>query len=164
MRLCKEIELNERKLRCYSCGKVETFTYNIWRKIATNPYTKRNGYISYRITINQKHYSVSRVIAHAFLGLDINNPQQVVDHIDRNPLNNCITNLRIVTHQQNMFNTNAKGYHWYKRDKKWRARICVNYKDIYIGQFDTEDEARTAYIQAKEKYHILPNSSPIVDF
>ena len=63
------------------------------------------------IRLNGKIFLNHRIIAYAFLGLDINNPKQYIDHIDRNRQNNNFKNLRIVTNQENQFNTNAKGYY-----------------------------------------------------
>ena len=149
--MCKEIELNGRKLRCYECGKIESFYNNKWQELIG--YIRNDGY--YRVGINNKKYLKYRIIAYAFLGLDIDNPKQVIDHIDRNTSNNTVSNLRIVTNQQNLFNTNAKGYSWDKHAKKWKAYIALNSKHIHLGLFATEDEARTAYLIAKEKYHVI---------
>jgi hypothetical protein len=49
----------------------------------------------------------------------------------------------------------AKGYTFNKSKNTWRVRIQINNKCIYIGSFKTEDEARNAYLKAKEKYHII---------
>ena len=79
-----------------------------------------------------------------------------IDHIDGDKLNNNIENLRVVTHQENHFNmTHAKGYYWYKRDKKWKAQIQLNGKVKHLGYFDKEIDARNAYLDAKKKYHII---------
>jgi hypothetical protein len=146
----REIELNGRKLRVYSCGKVESFHHNKWRE---SNGIKHNGY--YRIQINYKTYLKHRVIAFAFLGLDIDNLIQQIDHIDRDRINNDISNLRIVSSQQNKFNVGAKGYTWDKKNNKWLAQIKFNKKSIHLGRFDIEDEAQQAYLEAKEKYHII---------
>ena len=80
----------------------------------------------------------------------------VLDHINKNKKDNRICNLRIVTNQQNSFNTNAKGYSYQKDAKrKWRSEIMVDGKSIYLGRFYTEEEARQAYLEAKQKYHII---------
>lgn len=151
MSACKEIELIGRKFKCYSCGKIESFVWNKWRELIG--YIQNTGY--YCVQINNKKYLKHRIIAYAFLGLDINNPTQQIDHIDHNKINNQVSNLRIVTNQENNFNRICKGYYWNKRDKKWIARICVNFNTIHLGCFDTEDKARLAYIEAKEKYHVI---------
>ena len=98
----------------------------------------------------------SRIVGYAFLGLDIDNPKQQIDHIDRNRQNNNMNNLRIVSNQENSFNQTAKGYS--KNGKRFQAQICFNNKRLNIGRFDTEEEARNAYLQAKEKYHIIPEA------
>lgn len=52
---------------------------------------------------------------------------------------------------QQVWNTRARGYSWNEQDQKWRARIRSNYKQIHLGCFDTEKEARQAYQKAKNK-------------
>ena len=78
---------------------------------------------------------------------------EMLDHINRITNDNRISNLRIINNQKNHFNTNAKGYCWNNNANKWQSYICIN-KTIHLGLFDTEEEARQAYLQAKEKYHI----------
>jgi hypothetical protein len=69
--------------------------------------------------------------------------------------------LRIVNNQENCHNrTTAKGYSWHKRDKKWNATIVVNTKNIHLGCFDTEQEARQSYLAAKLIHH---PSAPVYD-
>lgn len=145
----KEITLNDVTLRVWADGKVER-KYNVGWRVCKGTINK--GYVT--LTINYKHYFLHRIIAMAFLGLDITNPKSYIDHIDRNPLNNNVSNLRIVSHQQNTFNTNAKGCSWHKARNKWRSEIKLNGKYIHLGLFNTEEEARNAYLTAKEKYHI----------
>ena len=94
-------------------------------------------------------------MGYCFLGLDIDNPKQQIDHIDRIKLNNHISNLRIVSNQKNSFNKNAKGYYFHKRDKKYIAKIGLNGKQKKLGYYDTEEEAHNAYLEAKKIYHII---------
>jgi hypothetical protein len=78
-----------------------------------------------------------------------------IDHINRMRNDNRISNLRNVSIEQNKFNKETKGYTYHKQLDKWMARIQV-YKDIiYLGVYDTEQEAREVYLQAKKKYHII---------
>lgn len=48
-----------------------------------------------------KKFMVHRLVAQAFLELDINSDMEV-NHIDGNRYNNCVTNLEVITHQQNI--------------------------------------------------------------
>jgi hypothetical protein len=85
-----------------------------------------------------------------------NLPNNLIDHIDGNRTNNKIDNLRDVTNQQNQWNrTTAKGYVWSKFANKFQARIRLNGRQIHLGHFHTEQEARNAYLKAKEIYHVI---------
>ena len=78
----------------------------------------------------------------------------MIDHINGDKSNNSIENLRVVTNQENQFNQKrAKGYAWCKHAKKWKACIKLNGKNKHLGLFESEDEAREAYLNAKEIYH-----------
>jgi hypothetical protein len=77
-----------------------------------------------------------------------------LDHYNRVRDDNRITNLRISDrNQQNQNRSEVKGYNWHKLIKKWQAQIQVNGKKISLGYFNTEDEARNAYLEAKKIYH-----------
>ena len=77
----------------------------------------------------------------------------IIDHKDRNKSNNKIENLRKVTKQENSFNSNAKGYYYYKKLKKWRAMIGIDGVRKSLGCFETEAEAKVAYQNAKKELH-----------
>jgi hypothetical protein len=122
-------------------------------KIDNNP-RKSDGYIYPKI--NGKRVLQHRIISAAFLGLDINDKNIQVDHINGIRHDNRLENLRLVTHQQNQHNyTKAKGYHWNKRDCKWQAQIRLNGKNKHLGYFENKEDARNAYLNAKKIYHII---------
>jgi hypothetical protein len=79
----------------------------------------------------------------------------MIDHINGNRSDNHIENLRKVTHQQNMWNSKAKGYTWSKGKSKWQSQIMINHKKKHLGYFDNEEDARNAYLEAKNTYHII---------
>lgn len=111
----------------------------------------RKGHAQGRI--GRKHHQMSRVIAKR-MGLDLS---KQIDHIDRNPLNNCRNNLRSATNGQNRANSKGsskcgfKGVHL--KSNRWYAQITINKKKIYLGYFDTPVEAHLAYCEAAKKYH-----------
>jgi hypothetical protein len=114
-----------------------------------------NGYIDCSFCINYKKFVIKghRLAWYLHYG---QLPKNHIDHIDGDRLNNRISNLRDVTQQQNNWNnTAAKGYSLYKKTSKYKARILINGNDIHLGYFNTEQEARKAYLKAKEKHHII---------
>ena len=121
----------------------------------------KTGYQKYKIHINRKQYALSRVIYKCYNSdWDITDrgKNNIVDHINNNSLDNRILNLRIVTHQQNLFNTNARGTSFNKYNNNWRAAITINDKMISKSGFDTEELAHQHYLFLKQKYHIIPDN------
>lgn len=79
-----------------------------------------------------------------------------IDHINGIRNDNKIYNLRSVTRNQNQWNKKtSKGFFFNKIRNKYQSQIYLNNKKIYLGLFNTEEEAKNAYLQAKEKYHII---------
>ena len=130
------------------------YWFKIKVRLITNPKT---GYQNYTIKINYKHYILSRVIYKCFNNkwdiTDVSN--NIIDHINRNSLDNRIENLRVLTNQQNGFNTIARGTYFVKKRNCWTAQLCINGKIISKSGFDTEEAAHQHYLILKQKYHII---------
>ena len=87
-------------------------------------------------------------------------PAQDVDHINGNHNDNRIENLRTITHGENMQNirrpnrNNRTGYLGVcPNGSGYRAEIKVNGKKVNLGTYDTPQEAHTAYLHGKARYH-----------
>lgn len=115
------------------------------------------GYL--RGSINKKPFLKHRIIYYAFnLEWDIldNEASLKIDHIDGDKLNNNLYNLRLVTQQENCFNKhNIKGYTFIESINKYRVQIGLNGKKIYLGFYDTPEEAHEKYKLEKPLYHII---------
>jgi hypothetical protein len=142
-------------LRLYRCGKVERkFRGKYWKEVE-NVSNCSAGYN--RIKVDGKMWLRHRLIVAAFNpAFNIDNTDHQVDHIDGARLHNAFANLRVVTNQGNQFNNHAtKGYYWNKAAGKWNAQISINQKQKYLGLFETEEEARAAYLASKEELHVI---------
>ena len=120
-------------------------------------YVKRGQYI--KETQRTKQIRMNREI----MGF----PKLLVDHKNRNKLDNQRSNLRLATRSQNgfnskMFSTNTTGYKWICWDKnreQYHVSTKLNQKKINVGRFNTLEEA----IQAvKDK--ILPLMGEFVPY
>ncbi len=75
----------------------------------------------------------------------------VIDHINRNPLDNRKCNLRIVNQQTNAANKGNSGVVLVPSGR-YQAHVTRHYKNIYIGTYDTYDEAVAARNAFVEQY------------
>lgn len=91
-------------------------------------------------------------------------PHGEVDHIDGDPLNNRLHNLRVVDRAGNSQNQRRAhrdnkscgllGVTWNKQHGKWQAKLQANKVRHHIGYFDDPGEAHKAYMDAKAVRHI----------
>jgi hypothetical protein len=85
---------------------------------------------------------------------------KLVDHINRNPLDNRKSNLRLCTASENNVNqkrrkdnkSGHRGVSWYSTPKKWAADIKYNDKRHFIGLFSHIEEAIGARLTAELEY------------
>lgn len=109
------------------------------------------GYMSMSIYYNGKDYYLK---SHQFIYYYIHRKcVDIIDHIDRDKLNNRIYNLKEATHTQNVRNQIGLGYTFDKSRNKWKSQIRISGKTKTIGRYDTEQEAHQAYLNAKELHH-----------
>lgn len=119
---------------------------------------KSEGY--FRIGINGCEYHSHRL---AWFYVHGNWPEGQIDHIDRNPSNNAISNLRDVNQSINNRNQalrqdNKSGYKGVRYDikaRRWIARITIEGKCISLGSFIDKKFAIKARQDAERKYGIL---------
>jgi len=131
----------------------------IWKRIegqrykpgcVAGTYNKRDGY--FQIGICNSTFRLHRVIWGIIKREDPLGAQ--IDHINGNKADNRVENLRKATDSQNKYNlVNVKGYYFDFTRKKWLAQIAFFGKRKTLGRFDTEEQAREAYLRAKEKLH-----------
>jgi hypothetical protein len=107
-----------------------------------------------------KSTAMHRVVMERVLGRPLIN-EEVVDHIDNDSLNNTRENLRVATFSQNLANSSKsskntsgwKGVCFHKGRKRWQATIGVEGRSVYLGIFDTPEEAHAAYCQAAKEHY-----------
>ena len=154
-----ECVINERRIK-YDDGELywwktkhadKTLKIPVWFKLKQS---NKNGR---KITmINYKQYLVHRLIYKLHnqdWDITDNSRDNLIDHIDINPLNNNINNLRVVSHQQNLWNNNGKCYRWH--NGAYQVQITFNRKIIYGGRYKTEEEAIKKREELKKEYHTI---------
>jgi hypothetical protein len=152
-------------LRATAEGKIERFWKanrdfpDRWKPLKGRKHCKGYLQINLHLTSGIRGVLVHRLIYLAYNpDFDIwdSSHNNVIDHHDRIRTNNKIENLQRVTIQQNQFNrSEVKGYSYNERTGKYQSQIGLDGKVIYLGQYDTPEEARTAYLDAKEEFHII---------
>jgi hypothetical protein len=88
-------------------------------------------------------------------------PGLLIDHHNHNGLDNRLTNLRPASHAQNVQNTRKqkpkssskyKGVDYVKATGKFRARIKIADRRLFLGSFISEIDAAVAYNNAAKQY------------
>lgn len=114
------------------------------------------GYL--QIVINKRHY-----YAHRLAWLYIHGVwPRVIDHINHNPSDNRISNLRSGTQSQNLENkihpqsnnsTGILGIHFHHHSGLWVSRLQKHGKVIHYSYHKTKELAQIAYLKAKRELH-----------
>ena len=113
------------------------------------------GYVV--ITFNGKHFLAHRLawlIEHGSL------PEEI-DHINTNPSDNRIVNLRAATRSGNQRNkgmrmdnrSGVKGVCWDKNRNLWQSHCQVNGKKEFLGRFAELDDAERAVRSFRDLHH-----------
>lgn len=117
------------------------------------------GYLTGTLTILAQRYRLQRhrVIYAMHHGKW---PEGLVDHIDGDPSNNKIENLRVATNSENLRNcrrslankSGATGVFWFERTKRWMVSIGHQGKQIHLGYYQDKDEAIAARKEAEVRF------------
>jgi len=113
----------------------------------------KNGRID--IGLNGKLYKAHRLAWFYVYGYF---PENNIDHIDRIPHHNWISNLREVSQICNMRNTGnnknnvsgVKGVSWYKATEKWKVQITINSRNYTVGYYKNFDNAVCARLAVEQ--------------
>jgi len=113
-----------------------------------------NGYRV--IWLNGRLHREHRVIYYIHHGI----APAVIDHINRNKLDNRISNLRAATKAENSVNTPIRknntsgitGVSWDKAKRLWRSHVKVDGKQLFLGRFRDVAEAAKAVEIARKSY------------
>jgi hypothetical protein len=134
--------------------------YNVKHDKHVRQYFSRR-YFNVALSSNGKttHFRVHRLVCQAFLLNPENRP--LIDHIDNNPKNNNIENLRPASHAENSRNRlrnknnklGLKGVVWCTSHRKYRASIRENGKTVHLGRYATPEEASKAYNDKAKELH-----------
>ena len=116
-----------------------------------------------RVGIKGKNYREHRIIMMLCFGHIPENAE--IDHINHVRDDNRLVNLRFVTRGENLKNqsvsskstTGIMGVCFYKRLQKYMAQIKVSRKAIFLGYFDTLEEAAAARAEANLKFNFNNN-------
>lgn len=90
-----------------------------------------------------------------------NSTRNHTDHINGDGLDNRKQNLRVAAPHENGRNSrnrrnNTSGYKgvsWSTKRQMWQARIMCNYKEKFLGYFETKEAAYAAYCEASKLLH-----------
>jgi hypothetical protein len=127
---------------------------------ATNGYAHRNDY---------KNGKSNGLLMHRYI-MNAKKGEEI-DHVDRNRLNNSLSNLRIISHMDNALNaaksyivprsSKYKGVFWNTKEQVWIAHFKYHGKSYYLGSFNSELAAAIMYNKEISKLSSIAYLNPI---
>ena len=127
---------------------------NSWNAQFAGKELKSINQMGYKVgAIDMRIYLVSRLAWAYMTGAW---PSKLIDHIDRNKTNDRWCNLREADYSQNAMNKASKpglsGVRGVtlRSSGRFSARIKVRQRELYLGSFDTLEDAEQAYKEAAE--------------
>lgn len=154
MEIWKDVPGYEGRYKVSSAGRVvgkrSGLKNEAWFMLASNKH--EFGYLRYCLFLGStpKIFYAHQLVAMAFLNHKRNGYNSVVDHIDSNPSNNCVENLRVISQRDNATRgmKNKTGYTGVaKKGKKYVASAQIHGKATSIGSFNTAKDAGKAYLR-----------------
>lgn len=142
-------------------GKME---HSLVGYIWVDPNRDNHKYVTTKV--DSKEYKVHRLIWMYHYG---NMPENQIDHINGDSLDNRIENMRDVNNGENSKNrciqsNNSTGYHGITMHKgRYRVRINVNKKRISCGVYDTFEEALNVRKELEKKYNYHNNHGRVAN-
>jgi hypothetical protein len=139
----------------------DTVTGFFYRKYKNRIETIPAGYCSTdyrRLSVDAVRYQAHH-LAILYVTGSFPDPDKDVDHIDQNKDNNAFTNLRQVSKSLNCMNRKSKNGEMRgvrrSRNKRegWEARLRIGSKLHQIGTFDTQEEAKAAWLKFARDHH-----------
>lgn len=143
----------------YKGGETSWRTFNTQN--AGRPITNIGGGGYLRVNIDGERYLAHRII---WMMVHGEWPTEI-DHINGNPSDNRLSNLRAVDRQENLRNLSRRadnssghtGVSFSKRDGVFIAYITVNKKTKVIGRYETAEQAAQARAKAQSELGFHPN-------
>lgn len=165
MEVWKDIPGYEGVYQVSDLGRVKSLSRELYNghsfyyskeKILSQSLNKGYFYISLRKNKKPKMFGVHQLVAMAFLnhtpcGYDI-----MVDHIDNKPNNNKLENLQLLSNRENCSKDKVDvGICFDNSIRKWRSDIQIKGTRVFLGNFNSKEEALNVYsaaIENIEKY------------
>ncbi len=140
------IKVENRKLKTIEYSLVSEEDY--YKLIPITWYVNKDGYADSSIEL-----------MHRYIMNCESNDGNIIDHINKNKLDNRRDNLRFTTYGFNNRNKLKRsdcsskyvGVYWRKDKEQWEAYITIKGKRIQIGYYDDEEDARDAYLDYYRK-------------
>ena len=156
--------LNDTTMKVFRDGRIHTLCNTTTKKekwYDRKFRLRKDGYYDFGTGSHKlgtyNHHCVHKIIALCYLGTKPQGHQ--IDHINNITTDNRLENLqyllKIDNDRKRLFHKKGQGIKGYTKRKngKFEARIMNKGKYMYLGSYDTEEEARQAYVDGKLKYH-----------